>query len=552
MLVSKNSYTLTIFKGCRIYKKTILVNSHTACKNILGTEKQLKYTDVEIIEDEDVFKFTKHFVVCNNCNHQTPAYSHFIEGTQVNKCFSRESAYAWSESSMSLFNIGNKKAFLYKPISEKDHFKCMHCGSEPKFSDKKVFITFKTYRNKLTITYPLTDIGDIMEINWVGQVLSISEFPLSETVTFNFKKGTTYIALQTTSGKIAAIRDISNGVTDLTNFTSPLINILSDNITVKRKLCEYFAEIWGKSLPFKENELDIQKFAQATAFVGYDNKIFYSYLPYDHKTMLFDKSYKNMKKKMHYSENLVSVYSTSSLPNMKSVRKNIFENPKFFFYLEELEKLWKISEEEPNFFCAFLNNRQACSILSFLHDHPLAFLLYEDVFKDGLHIPFRNTLFSHPRHVNEYAVAYSTFSEKKRRAARTELKRTNCRCLRYADNANMYFYSIPDYDTINSIPTQNINGYVFTSLKTVMDYIIAGEQLHNCLGKEEFDTPIVGIMRGSKYVAALQVDSEQKYVVQAYLDGNRSIERNPLIFAAFQKWCRNNSYEFDECDTYPF
>jgi hypothetical protein len=93
---------------------------------------------------------------------------------------------------MSLFETENKKIDLYKPISDKDTFKCMHCGAESKNNDKKVFISITKTPHKIIITYPISNIGDIVRISWTKQLLSIDEFPICESVTFNFKRGTTH------------------------------------------------------------------------------------------------------------------------------------------------------------------------------------------------------------------------------------------------------------------------------------------------------------------------------------------------------------------------
>lgn len=548
-----NSYTLTIPKGCRIQEETILVDFDTAFDDILDTEEQLRYTNFELLQNSDKIKFTKHFIVCSNCGQPTPAYTHFIEGSTATKKFSGASARTWSENAMSLFGIPEKKVPLYRPITESNNFTCMYCGSEPRYTNKEAFITISFYRDKLTITYPLTDIADILDVNWAMQTINVSNFPLSESVTFNFKRGSTYIQLKTFSKKTLAIMDISGGIADLKRFTSPLINLISDNIVIKSHLYKLFEAFWEKKLPFKENEIDIHNLVLLNAFVGYDDKTFYSYIPRANRSLNFDKSYKSTRNKMRYANNLVDVYDKSSLPNMKSIRTIMFENPKFFFFIKELEKLWVASHKNPDFFCDFLKDINSCSNLSFLHDHPLAFELYEELCKEkNLRNQFRDALFHSPQNVNEYAITYATLSNIKKAAAKKRLMTTACRFIKYSNNMEQYFYSLPESGAISSIQDQEINGFTFATLKTFNDYAIAGEQLNNCLGTEEFDTPVIGIKRGSKYLAAFQVDVDGKYVIQAYLESNRKLNKNPIIFTAFKEWCNNNSYEFDEEDIYVY
>lgn len=548
-----NSYAVTVNKGYHIHEETIFIDFNTACNDIFSTDEQLSYTSVEMPENNDKLKFTRHFIICNNCGQRTPAYPHFINGSRVRKKFSGETARSWSEHAMSFFGFEDKSVPLYKPITETDHFKCMYCGAEPRYTDKKTTLTLKFHRNKLTITYPLTDIADILDVNWAIQTINISNFPLSESVTFNFKRGSTYIELKTASKKTLAITDISGGVADLKRFTSPLINMICDNITVKSHLYKYFEALWGEKLPFKESEIDIHKLSQLNAFVGYKDKSFYSYIPCTNRALTFDKSYKNVRSKMRYADKLVEVYDNSALPNMKSIRMIMFKNPKFFFFIKELEKLWIASHKNPDFFCDFLKNENACSNLSFLHDHPLAFELYEELCEEKfLRNQFRDELFRSPQRVNEYAITYATLSPAKKAAAKKRLTATACRFLKYSNGVGQYFYSLPDSEELASIQDQEINGFTFTALRTFNDYSIAGEQLNNCLGTEEFDTPVVGIKRGSKYLAAFQVDVEGKYIVQAYLENNHILSKNPVIFAVFKEWCNKNSYDFNEDSIYTF
>lgn len=543
--MSKTCEMIAIPLGYKICEEVTFVDAFMAFNNILAGEKQFKYTDAEIISNENMVKLTEHFAVCPNCGQHTPAYKHYVYGFKPQKCFTRQDAQLWSTEVMSLFETENKKIDLYKPISDKDTFKCMHCSSESKSNDKKVFLSFIKEPHKITIIYPIRNIGDIVRINWTKKLLSIDEFPIYESVTFNFKRGTTHLALKTASGKLLVARDISRGVDDL-NFSSPIINLLSKNVLVKRKLKKMFAGFWMKPLPFREHELDIQKFSLATAFIGYDDALFYSYIPYKHKTKVIDASYKKTYKLMHCSDNIASVYKQSILPDMKSIKKRVFNNPVLFFYLKELETLWESTNKEPNFFCALLDSEHVYGILRFLHDFPSAFKLYADMCNAGLYVPFKEMLLKFPREVNEYALVYASFNEQKRQEAKRKLERSLCKSLRFSEGVSSYFFSIPDRATINSIQTQIVRDYLFTPLKSMNEYIVAGEQLENCLGEAEFDTPIVGVLQSGRYIAAIQVDVENNLILQAYMKNNRNIDTDERFYAAFKKWCKKNNYDYHE------
>ncbi len=544
-MLENNCEVVAVPRGCKICEEVTVVDVYTAFNTNLSGNNQFKYTSIEILKNEDVVKLTSHFVVCPHCGQQTPAYMHFIRGDyEPKKLFSKNDASLWLEEAMSFFETRNKVIPLYKPITESDTFKCMHCGAESKCNESKVLVTFTKTDEEVIVSYPLKSIGDIVHVNWNEEYLNINEFPLCEYITFNFNKGTTVLELKTLSGNTLMSRDITMGV-DACDFESPLIDVLSKNVLIKRKLKRLFAEFWGKPLPFREYQLDIYTFSLATAYIGYEDTSFYIYIPYRRGTKEIDESFEDISLKLHFSDDIVSLYQQSSLPQMKSIRKKMFKNPALFFYVDELEKLWECTGKEPNFFGAFLDNKHVFSNLRFLHDFPVISRLYEDICKEDLYVPFKNMLADYPESVNEYALIYASLSDKKREDEKERLKLTSCRCMRFGNGVSQYFLNIPERDLAEGIPVQRVDGLVFSPLKSMNDYLIAGQELDNCLGAEEFDTPVVGVLKFGKYVAAIQVDTESNNIIQAYLKDNRSIDSNEFIYAAFKKWCKKNSYEFD-------
>ena len=532
--------------GHKICEHVTFVDAFKAFNGILAGKKQFKYTSAEIDSCEKTVKLTEHFVVCPDCGQHTPAYRHHIHEFKPKKRFTRQDAQTWSLAVLSLFELENKTIKLYNPISDKDAFRCMHCGAESKSSDKKVFISFIKTPGKITVTYPINTIGDVVRINWISPALAIDEFPLCESVIFDFGRGTTCLELRTASGELLADRDITTGVNDR-NFNSPIVSLLARNVAVKRKLKKLFADYWQKSaLPFKEYELDIHKFALATAFIGYEDRSFYSHVPYCDKWQLIDKAYLDSMKKLHRYENLVSVYAESLLPDMKCIKRRMYQKPALFFYLKELEALWEASNKEENFFCAILDGKHVYGFLRFLHNFPKALELYADLCDEELHVPLKEMLLEYPKETNTYAMQYASMSEAKRAEEMRVLKITKCSIVLHEDKIDDYFFSIPDRKAIDSIQTQRVSGYVFTPLTAYYEYVDAGEQLKNCLGEKEFDTPVVVVLQSDRYVAAIQVDVKNNMILQAYLKNNDYIDTDQHFFPAFKKWCKKNNYDASE------
>lgn len=535
---------ISIPLGYTLQENTTIVDIFTAFDDILAGNKQFKYTCAELIPNENKVKLTGHYTVCPNCGKSTPAYRHYMWEKMPNKRFTHHDAQLWLTETMSLFESENKKIDLYTPISENDDFRCMHCGLEAPKSDKKVLVHILKAPHKITITYPLSNIGDIVRINWTPKTTTINEFPICETITFNMKRGKTHLTLQTKSGKIIAAQDISMCAAGY-DLSSPLIDLIAQNVVIKNKLKTIFSAFWEDTFPFSEQALNVQKFALATVFTGY-NADFYSYIPYSSIEKTLDSSYKSEIGRLHYANNAPHVYQASRLPNKKSIKRCMFNNPVLFLYIKELEALCEATRnDKTNFFNAFLESEHAYKILSFLHDCPGAFKLYKDICEADLCASFKEILFKHPMMVNEYALMYANLNEHRQKKTLEMLEKTKCKYIRQAPSVVDYFFITPSKKTIDTIEAQNINGYYFAPLKTRNDYLLAAKHLENCLGESVFDTPIVGVMQSGKYIAAIQVDVEYKVILQAFLKYNREIETNEHFFAAFEQWYKRNGYIYE-------
>ena len=356
-------------RGYKIHEEVTCVDDVTAFYDMLAGDKQFKCSCAEFDATHNIIKLTQHFVVCPHCAQRIPAYEHILNHVKPKKLFTRNDAYLWSSEVLSLFEAESKKLDLFRPITDKETIKCIYCGGESVCSDQKALVSFRQKAHKITVTYPLSSISEIVHVNWCNKLFQIDELPLSESVIFNLSRGTTYLTLKTASGKLLAIKDITYGVGG-SDVTSPIISLLSQNVIIKRKLRKLFVDYWGNNLPFREYELDIHKFADLTAFVGYDNASFYSFVPYNSDSLTIERSFRKICKKMHFSDKLPDLYDSSILPDIKSVRRRLFKRPELFFYLPELEALWLKTKEEPNFYCALLENPKIFMLLAFLHDYP--------------------------------------------------------------------------------------------------------------------------------------------------------------------------------------
>lgn len=543
---------ISVSRGFKSYESVDFTDIVTAFDTILAGKQQYKYSYVEIMDGGQV-KMVQNLAVCPSCAQLLFAYKHYITGIKPKKRLTRDILRHLAVESTSLFEPECQKIELYEPIKTTEKMKCVHCGYESTFNDKKTLVTIRKRRSKVIVTYPLNDLSELFAVKWSTSMLSINEFPICEEVQFNFKKGTTCISMKTPSGKTLAALDFTNGIPYDVVFSSPLINLIGENTVIKRKLRDIFADIWGVKLPFKEEELDIIRFSFATTYVGYDNPIFYSSIPINPDTMLFDMSYKAMREKMRFAKNILPLFEESSLENKKFIKRTMLENPSRFFYLKEAEAVWDACNHDINFFNSFIIDDKAERILSFIHDCPGVLILFRDICDDEFYVPFKNMLLSYPEEVCDFAVRYAASSDEKRRFTRNKIRRTNCKILRTScDNRNNFLEIAPPH-MISQIPTQKVNSYLFSPLKTPYEFLQCGYQLSNCLGHEVFDdTVIVGVMKNGRYVAAIQVDTEHNTIIQAQLKNNKTLDNDKFVFASFEKWCKCRGYTYEEEDICDF
>ena len=546
---------VTINKGYKITEKTTMVDAVTAYK-ILSTSKQSKHTSAEYLMDSKQVRLTRHICICPYCNAHIPAYSHSFFEYQPKKKMSAKQAKSWCYELRPFFDIENDTFDFYKPIEETEGLSCPYCGGKASVSDFNDYIIFEYNKSVITVSCILNRIVDVINIDW-APTIKMTSLPLTESVTFNVKKGKTFFTLSNEDGDVIAKRDVTNGLA-VNKQASKLIGLINGNVHIKRKLLDCFELAWGKSLPFSFNEIDIHKSVLLTSYVGYDNITFYDNIPSLSGEISFDSAFKSMRKKLHYADACVDVLTSSDIPQSKSIKAEIYRNPDFLFFTKEIEVFWKLFGEDHNLLLSFLLSETARANLMALHTYPSIMDFYSDFVNKKSSYEFNKIIIYSGKATCVYGIYYSALSKSKK----TELQKTWSKLkglvkysylyTPFSEMLEKFFITLPNIKLSERFIEQRINGYQFVALKSRQDFVTAGAQLDNCLGKSSFDNPVIGVKKAGKYVAAIEVDVENMIVVQARIANNYDIENDRLVFDAYKKWCKKNGVTDEAVPTYAF
>ncbi len=539
--------TITINKGFKTIQKTDSLDLYSAYNIVLGTSKQFRYSEVIADTKDNAAYFKKDLLICPTCGFRFGAYKHTIEGYTPQKAINRLNAYKWC-CVPNLFDTSCKVLKLYDPFVPDNDIVCPNCSHIAPISAKTEEYIFTHDRHKLTVSTELKNIKDILDINWIAG-LTVSIFPLTESVTFNFKKGKIHLKL-TDGDRIICVRDITNTIC---NVSSKLISEIDGNSFIKGVLKRFFRIEWKSPLPYSSSELNFKRFCEMVTYIGY-KKEFFSNIPYEYnknKLSDFNKTFSNIRKSLHKYSRTPGIFSASSLPKTKALKRLMFNTPSLFFYIKEVEKL-NIILGDINYLLKFMNGSNSHILLKFMHTYENIFVFYTDFARIKGSGTFVRYLMFHNDVFNRYGMTYLALSEKLRKKAQNEWKEKNSNLMDKLDATVTCFHNLNNcsesyyHEEKIEFKKNNICGYMFSLLRTKNDYIYYGTELDNCLGEFETFNPVICMNKNGHAVAAIEVNLHNMSVEQAYLKNNMPIEKNNFVYAAFKKWCRANNLQYEE------
>lgn len=525
---------LNIPMGYCLNEKSVELSIDQA-QNILLSKKQKTNTRAE----RDDYKVTmkQHYIQCPFCYHKIPAYAR-----EFNKAFSchlttdkrvhKNVILDWTSQQMTIFEEERKPLFLSRVVDVATDLTCPNCKNTMHYSDKTRLVELKHDNHKVFIRAEVLDIMELLSLPCLSSGEVRVEFPLFEVACFNFRNGHSYIRLETPEGKCIAVRDLTSNKYAWTS--GAVYNAISKNKYVRRIARNMFSDEWQSKIPFFPSELGVNEMRMLTMYVGYDRK-FYSAIPFVKGSLAVDESFEIQARKMRYANDIVSLYKKSELPNMKSIKKILFDNEGLFFYLEECERLWELFND-PNYFVTLFKEPEIYQILSDLHMRPMIFEFLKDYLKTGRTKRLLKLIHKYWHSVCRYAVNYSSMSKHMRNSEQAKwIKHESGSTIGGFPN-----FAIPMCNPTERIRDCSIDEFEFTWLKNSVDYEEAGKALNNCLRDwSTYNYPVVCVRKGGKIIAALEVRND--FVFQAFTSNNDSLRKIPGLLKAYYKWHAKNN-----------
>ncbi len=293
-----------------------------------------------------------------------------------------------------------------------------------------------------------------------------------------------------------------------------------------------------------------------TNFVGYTDKSFYHNIPSDEYDFTIDPIFKKARNKLHNSDNCLELLNQSDLPKSKSIKKVMFTHPALFFYLDEINTLWELFGKDHNLLRSFLESKNAVANLYTMHTYPGIIEFYKDFVNEKGSYDFYKLITFLDKKACKYGIFYSAFSESKKALERktwsegSSILKSGYQRLGVGINVDALFVAETEHSQEVKISDQNHNGYTFSVIKCRNQRVIAAEHLNNCLKSGHFTNLIIGVMKYGRYVAAVEVNAKENYIIQALIKDNEDIEEDKSIFLAFKKWCKANKMHYNNFE-YP-
>ena len=443
----------------------------------------------------------------------------------------------WLSPQLALPEFAPEGLVLSEPMEAPAVFRCPECDSVSRNSTDYRQVELWLSRRKLQLRYELRTLEDLMSLGWHSGGMLLS-FPAWEVLTFHFGRGRVYVRLEDSKDRIVACRDVT-GWPELLE-EGAVACALKENHALRRKLRQLFRKQWGRELPFRDPDLTLPVLVRLTQFQGYDVN-FYSGIPYGMDTCRIDRSFGRQVRQMRRADALPGLYEQTGLPQVKSLRRRMFEEPAFFFYQEEIRALWELLQD-PNLLCRLLSGDRIFEILNALHRRSGISLCLTDYRRMFGSVGLCRDMERHWPWLLKCAVDYCSLSDHARRALREQWKIH--RQKRHYRSCGTEL-SRPMARPPREIPDCTVEGYDFSWLRSRNDYCLAARQLSNCLGDHSpLGAPVLCIRKQGQTLAAVEVSGRK--VLQARGFDNAALEDFPELFQALEKWMERFHLMWDE------
>lgn len=421
---------------------------------------------------------------------------------------------------------------------------CDKCNNAITAENKEYNFSVSCQDNMIKTELEIDDIEGLLNTEILdGDITNlINEMPVFECLYLDLNKGNVTLQIENLNGDIFSKVNESAEIQALKS--SCFFEMLFYCDALKKLVVKAFSEIWGEfDFPFTEKDLNFELLFRLVKFINYPSADFYYCIPYDETEVNLFPTFKNIAEKIHRYDDLPKLFTNSSLPKAKSLKRHLFTNPEYFFYFDELEKLWQLINDI-NLFMTVIKSERIFYILSQIHIYSKVFEYFDVFIKHNSVKSFCNFIVKFPIRFMSNAAAYLSIADENKVYYKPIFTNTNLRLREIYHNKSLF--NIPMARINEKIKSCTINGYDFVVLKSKCEYLQAGKQLKNCLvGWGCIDHPVVAIKKKNKIVGAIEI-YESKVVDTRGYDNSHIYGTD--FYPAFLKFCeRYNLSHFPFC-----
>lgn len=515
-----NKTTVTISDGYKIFEEKSLYDFENILKVL--KEDDLKNIGSAVIKEEKVEVVKKYWFcpVCG-CKHYIKRKNTVSSDCIEDKIFCPNLFYS---SNVLIAECES----LRKPI-----YVCENCGSFVPAINKEYNFAVSCQNNIIKTELEIDDIESLLSTQILdGDITSlINEMPVYECLYLDLNKGNATLQIENSKGNVFSK---FNGINEIQTLKSNrFFELLFYSNGLKKIVIKAFSEAWGRiDFPFTEKDLDFELLFRLVKFINYPFSEFYYCIPYDEKEINVFPTFNNISEKIHRYNDLPELFANSSLPNAKSLKRLLFTNPEYFFYFDELEKLWQLINDI-NLFMTVIKSEKIFYFLFQIHIYGKVFEYFDAFIQNNSVKSFCNIIVRSSIRFMSNAVAYLSIADESKIYYKPIYTNKNFRVRAIYHNKSLF--NIPMARINEKIKSCSIDGYNFVALKSKYEYLQAGKQLKNCLTEWDcIDHPVVLIKKNNKIVGAIEINDS--YIFQARGYDNSNIEDTDF-YPAFLKFC---------------
>lgn len=428
----------------------------------------------------------------------------------------------------SQFNMLSKRLPFYKcyePSDNNDLRTCAKCNKVFPKSTRHSNVEVSYNDNTIIISKLVDDLSGLMDVEWISGDIAdaMLALPLYERIIFDFSNAEIKMDLVD-----------KNGVAYFTYDGVIKESLLDYDLAIRDEVYSMLCDIWQpNAFPYKQSELTTSVMHILVQFVGFPSRDFYLALPINIDNNRLNAGFKDISKDLHYYRDIEGVLKNSRLPNMKSIKRVMFENIQLFIYIRELEMLWDALKDN-NCFLNIVNSDRCYEVLAHINQYPKLIDFMRDYAMRLSPASLVRRLLKNSSGVLSYAINYIALRDEAKEIEQSTWG-TNDDVIEqyeearrfeqgYGAGINTIHFSMPMHDLSCDYECE-IDGYCFVILRNKLDYQRASRELGNCLCSwKSYDRPVVVVMRKNEMVAAIEIDVNKKKAIQAYAAYNTQIE----------------------------